>query len=178
MSFLVLLACAAAALAAVLANIGIWSPRKLWVKLSAVTAVALFLPITYFALTELLSHPKPMTLEWAQRSLPQANVISAQMIEDKAIYLWLGFEGEEQPRSYSLPWTRNMAEQLQEAQREAEANGTGVMVSMPFELTMDSLEKKFYAAPQKSPPPKEAPGGGPLVFKGTQGRGDMPLAAN
>ena len=65
MTDLFVLAGAAGLLAAVLANIGFWAPRKLWIKLSALLTVAFFLPTAYAALTELLGRPKPVDLEWA-----------------------------------------------------------------------------------------------------------------
>lgn len=173
MNDLLLLFGLAAALAAILANIGVWSPRKLWVKVAAVAAVALFLPLSYGSLTELLSRPKPVSIEWAQRELPEANVLGARMVENEAIYLWLGFEGQQEPRSYSLPWSQEAAEQLHEAQREAEEEGSQVMMNMPFESTIDNLDRKFYAAPRQAPPPKQAADSGALMF---QGSGDSATA--
>ena len=157
----------AVALASILANIGIWSPRKLWVKVAAVAVVALFLPLSYASLSELLSRPKPVNVEWAQRAVPEAIVLGARMVEDEAIYLWLGFEGQQEPRSYSLPWDQESAKQLHEAQRKAEAEGTQVKVHKPFELTLDELERKFYAEPHQAPPPKQAADSGAMQFQGS-----------
>jgi len=66
------------------------------------------------------------------------------------------FEEDSKPRAYELPWTREMARQLQQAEREAEANGTGVLMTLPFEGTEDDLEQRFYPAPQEALPPKQA----------------------
>ena len=159
----------AAALAAVLANIGIWSPRRLWVKLSAVVAVALFLPASYGAFAELLSRPKPVDIEWAQRTVPEATVIASRMIEDKAIYLWLALDGLEEPRAYQLAWSKKLAKQLRQASQQAEAEGTAVKVRRPFDADMDEMERVFYPEPQPAPPAKQVSDDdtGPLVFKGT-----------
>lgn len=157
-----------AVLAAVLANIGIWSPRRLWVKLSAVVVVALFLPAAYAAFAELLSRPKPVSIEWAQRAVPEAVVLGSSMIEDKAIYLWLGFEGQDEPRAFALPWSENLAKQMRKAQQQAEAEGTKVMVRQPFEKNLDEMERVFYPEPRTPPPPKQvSQSTAPLVFKGT-----------
>jgi pilus assembly protein CpaC len=73
-------------LAALLANIGIWAPRKLWVKVVAIVAAAAFLPVAYGGLAELLGRPKPMSLEWAGRDLNDAAVLGVQMRDGDAMF--------------------------------------------------------------------------------------------
>lgn len=145
--------------AAILGHIGIWSPRSTWIKVCGVGAVALFIPLSYGALAELLSRPKPVTLEWAHRHVTEAKLIGATMTEGEAIYIWLKIPEMVEPRSYRLPWSRKTAQQLQEAQRKAKKNRGGVKVRRPFEESGDRREKMFYAAPQKSLPPKLIPPG-------------------
>ena len=70
----------------------------------------------------------------------------------------------EEPRSYKLPWSRKMAQQLQEAQREARKNRNGVRVRMPFDSSLDRREKMFYATPQQALPPKPTPNSDNPVF--------------
>ena len=165
MNDLLVLAATAAALAAVLVNIGFWSPRKVWVKVTALAVAALFIPAAYTAMGELFGRPKPIALEWSRSGLPDAAVLAAEMREDVAIYLWLTFEGVAEPRSYVLPWDEKLARQLQEARREAQAKGTGVRVRQPFEEGLDEQRPKFYAAPQRVLPPKEAPSDDPLWYE-------------
>ncbi len=143
--------------AALLANIGIWSPRRMWLKLSALCAAVMFIPLGYTSLSELMSRPKPVALEWLRRELPEATLLGASMREDQAIYLWLKVPEIDEPRAYALPWSRPLAEQLQRAQREAKKNRNGVRVRRPFDGTIDPRERMFYAAPQESLPPKPAP---------------------
>lgn len=147
------------AVAAILGHIGIWSPRRTWIKVCGVSAVGLFIPLSYSALAELLSRPKPVTLEWAHRHVSEAKLIGATMTEGQAIYLWLKMPEMAEPRAYQLPWSRKMAQQLQQAQRKAQKNRSGVRVRLPFEESGDRREKMFYAAPQKSLPPKLIPPG-------------------
>lgn len=147
------------AVAAVLGHIGIWAPRPTWIKICGVGAVSLFIPLSYGALAELLSRPKPMTLEWAHRHVSEAKLIGATMTEGEAIYLWLKIPETAEPRSYRLPWSRKIAEQLQQAQRKAKKTRGGVRVRLPFEESGDRREKMFYAAPRKSLPPKLIPPG-------------------
>ena len=143
--------------AALLANIGIFSPRRMGLKLSALVAAAMFIPLGYTSLSELMSRPKPVAMEWLRRELPEATLLGASMQENKAIYLWLRVPELDEPRAYVLPWNRKLAEQLQRAQREAKKNRNGVRVRRPFDGTEDPRERMFYAAPQQPLPPKPAP---------------------
>ena len=43
---------------------------------------------------------------------------------------------------------RDLAEQLQAAQREAQESQTQVQMRLPFEASLDDREPKFYAMPQ------------------------------
>ncbi|MHA1153232.1 MAG: hypothetical protein ACTSQ7_11315 [Alphaproteobacteria bacterium] len=159
-------------LAFVLANIAIWSPRKLRVKMGALATAAVFLPAAYMSLSEMLSRPKPVGSEWARRELAEATVIGSQLVEGQAIYLWLGIEGVEEPRAYALPWDENVARQLHGARRNAEANGTKVKMRDPFEQSNDERERVFYAAPQAPPPQKQRPAESPLQHQHSQANQD------
>jgi hypothetical protein len=144
----------AAVLATILANIGIWSPRGAWLKISAIAVAALFLPLTYGSISELLSRPKPVSLEWTRRTMPEAKLISASLQEGKAIYLWLQTPESPQPRAYELPWNKELAKQLQAAQRQARKTRSGVRVRRPFDAVRDPRTPMFYAPPRKALPPK------------------------
>ncbi len=161
-------------LAFVLANIAIWSPRKLRVKVGALATAAVFLPAAYMSLSEMLSRPKPVGSEWARRELAEATVIGAQMVEGKAIYVWLGLEGVKEPRAYTLPWDEKTARQLHGARRNAEASGTKVKMRNPFEQSNDKRERIFYAAPQPPPPVKQRPIENPLQHQHSQASPDNP----
>lgn len=143
-------------LATVLAAIGLAAPRKFWIKVSALVTIALFLPTAYAALAELLSRPKPVRIEWAERNAPHATVLGAQLQEGKAIYLWLMLEGHDEPRAYVLPWNKKMARQLHETRREARRKGSKVMMRLPFKKPRDDGPRMFYAPPQPPLPPKQA----------------------
>lgn len=155
---------AAVALAAALALISVWAPRKLWVRLSAVVIAGLFMPAAYASLGELLSRPKPVSLEWARSTVPQATVIGANLREGEAIYLWLQVAGVDEPRSYVMPWNRKLAQQLYEARQKAAKQGMAVVVRRPFEASLDESEPKFYAQPQERPPLKPSPAQAPVLY--------------
>jgi hypothetical protein len=93
-------------------------------------------------------------LEWRQAA--DADVLSARAIENQAIYVWLSFQDNAEPRAYVLPWSQRAAEQLQAAQQTAGEQGTGIRVKLPFDSFADSDEHRFYAMPQMPLPPKNA----------------------
>lgn len=145
-------------LACALATIAVWAPRKLWIRAVAVLVAGFLLPTAYFSMNELLSRPKPVSIEWARTATQEATVIGSSVREGEAIYLWL-LIGEEtsEPRAYVLPWNKSLAKQLHEAQREVGKKGGSVAMRQPFESTLDEGERKFYARPQTRPPLKPMP---------------------
>lgn len=156
-------------LAALLTNIAIWAPRRVWLKLGALAVTTVLLPAGYLSLSEMLSRPKPVGVEWARQSLAEAPVIGAHMQEGKAIYVWLTIPDTEEPRAYALPWNQQMAQQLRGAQREAEETGTQLRMRHPFEQSLDKRDAVFYAAPPPPPPLKAAQPDSPLEFTPSTG---------
>lgn len=152
-------------LATVLASICIWSPRAVWIKVSALVTAVLFLPVTYISVVELLSRPKPIALEWKRPDFSEAKVLGADMREGESIYLWLRMPEVEEPRFYILPWDQELAKQLHGAQREAGARGTAVHAKNLFRTNQDRQQPMFYALPQPAQPPKEPPVYDPLIFE-------------
>jgi hypothetical protein len=165
---------ASAALAAILATISIWSHRKLWTKLCAVLATALFIPAIYLSYTDLLSRPKPASLEWWNRDASEATVVSARLREGEAIYLWIEMPEAEEPRAYKLPWKQELAKQLYGAQRKAEAMGTKVRMRSPFKDQTEDQAAVFYALPQPPLPSKNVDSDNAQYFQhsSTQSRRD------
>jgi hypothetical protein len=155
-------------LAAVLAGFAIAAPRRLWLRALAVVVAALFMPAAYLSQSALLSRPKPVSLEWAQRSAPDAMVVGATMVEDQAIFVWLQLPGQDEPRAYVLPWSKPLAKQLAGARQDSESRGQPVRMRKPFEGMHDDddSEPTFYTDPQPAPPDKAASQeDGPLVFQ-------------
>ncbi len=147
---------ASTALAAVIAIISIWSHRKVTAKVVALVATAFFIPTVYMGYADLLSRPKPASIEWWHRDASEATVVGSQLREGEAIFLWIELMEADEPRAYRLPWEKELAKQLYGAQREAEANGTKVKMRSPFRKRTDTQEALFYAQPQPPLPPKNA----------------------
>jgi hypothetical protein len=144
-----------AVLAGLISSISVWAPRRLWIKVTALLVAAVFLPAAYAGLSRLLSMPKPIQLEWWLAKADEATVLASSFRENEAIYLWLQLRNVAEPRAYALPWNRDLAEQLQTAQREAAENQTQVQMRLPFEPSLEDREPKFYAMPQPQLPPKD-----------------------
>jgi hypothetical protein len=147
-----------ALLAGGLAWIAVWSPRRPAVKLAAVLLAALLLPLGYAALADLTGRPKPVRDEWLLADAREAEVLAFDLQEGRAIHLWLRLPGVDEPRAYRLPWSRPLAQQLQDAGRAAEKAGTAIAMRKPFEASLDDREPKVYPLPQPALPPKQVPG--------------------
>ena len=147
---------ASAALAAILAAISVWSHRTLRAKLCAVAATALFIPTIYLTYADLLSRPKPASIEWWHQDASEATVVASRLREGEAIYLWIEMADSDEPRAYKLPWQQQMAKELYGAQREAQAMGTKVQMRLPFKDADRALDPVFYAQPQPPLPSKQA----------------------
>jgi len=88
----------------------------------------MIVPIVYFQAKKMLSRPKLANIEWLRRNVDNVTVLSASFDEQRAIYLWVRFEGDIQPRYYSLPWSNRLAENLQDTLEEAvQQNGNVVL---------------------------------------------------
>jgi hypothetical protein len=121
----------------------------------------LLIALVYGGSIELLGRPKPLRLEW--RGTSDAQVLGAMPVENEAIYVWLIVPGSSEPCAYVLPWSLAAAQQLQEAMSQAEADGTALRMTMPFESSLEDREPIFYAMPQPAMPPKDYEQGSPLV---------------
>lgn len=142
-------------LAAALATISIWSPRPLLTKVMAIAVACSFMPAAYAAMVGLLSKPKPADFEWWMAHTEEATVLGNAFEEGKAIYVWLQLDGLREPRAYVLPWDRKLAEELQQATRDAAEQQSTVRMRVPFEPSLDDREPRVYALPQPALPPKD-----------------------
>ena len=122
----------ATGVAAALASIAIWAPRPTRVRVLAVTITALFIPIVYMQLIEMLSKPKPMSYEWYQRNVEKAVLLGISLDEGESIYLWLRLAGSVEPRYYVIPWNLKLAERLEDAVDDAVRQNSTIILKNPF----------------------------------------------
>lgn len=133
--------------------------------------IALGLLIAYLgaqglSMLQLIGTPKPAQLEFLANTVEEADVIASLEREGQGIYLYLMVPGKMEPLSYVLPWDKKMAQQLQDAKREAKLGKGRVKMRQPFEPTLDMLEPKFYNLPQPAPVPKDAQEQEPEIMDG------------
>lgn len=132
MDVLIYVFAAAVGIAALLASIAIWAPRRVWIRVVAVAVTALFMPLAYVYFTGLLSKPKPVDFAWFERNVERAAVLSISLHEGEAIYLWLRLDGEMEPRYYKLPWRRRAAEDLEDAVDAVSKSKGSIILKRPF----------------------------------------------
>jgi hypothetical protein len=151
--------------AAVLAYIAIRTPRATPIRVAAVVITALFIPIAYLSLSDLLSKPKPMEHEWFKRHVDEAIVLGVSLQEGEAIYLWLRFDQSLEPRYYVLPWQTQLAEKLENLIDEAIEKEATVKLKNPFARKsfddLGNLNLEIVLPPQ---PPLKAPRLPPRIF--------------
>ena len=150
---------------ALLATIAIWSQRRTAIRAFAVVLTALFVPIGYLGVTELLSQPKPMQHEWFKRHVDEATLLGVSVREGQAIYLWLRLDDSLEPRYYVLPWQQQLAEKLQNLIDEAINDGASITISNPFSRKafddLGSMNMRIVRPPQ---PPMKPPSPPPQFF--------------
>jgi hypothetical protein len=139
------------------------SGRRRYVSVGVFIALV---AVVYGGTIEVMSKPKPVSLEW--RDVSEAKVLGASLREGEAIYVWLEIEGADAPLAYELPWSQEAAQQLQGAMSAAAEMGTAVAMTQPFDSGLDDREPKFYATPQPAMPVKDyaavAEGDGPIEY--------------
>ncbi len=162
------------ALAGVLATIAVRAPRRMARRAGAVAISALFIPVAYAGLADLLSRPKPVWLEWSRERVAEATILGSHLQEGVGIYLWLHMPETDAPRAYVLPWDRKLAQQLQGARRQAQRNRSGLKMRHPFETSRNGATPIFYAAPQPALAAKQPPEDAPVMVppRGTAGTVD------
>ncbi len=147
--FTAVVACASA-----LALIAIRGSGSIALRVGSVGLMTALVGGSYAGLAELMSRPKPSSLEWVRANAGDAMVAGSRLRENEAIYLWLVFDGETEPRAYKLPWNMDMARQLREAEGEAAKRKSNVRMKNPFRSQRGENERVFHAPPRAALPPK------------------------
>lgn len=143
-------------LATGIALIAIRGNQTIVIRGGALGLTAMLMATGYAGLTELMSRPKPATLEWLRAGTSPTTVTASHLRENEAIYLWLVFKGETEPRAYSLPWNIEMARQLRRAERKAAERQSKVKMKSLRTRDGDKAEPVFHVPPRPAPPPKLA----------------------
>ncbi len=128
--------------------------RPFRVRLAALACAAALMTLGYTGSVEILGRAKPVSSEWAKRAVEEATVLASNLREGKAIYLWLEFDDSDGPKAYVLPWSKQAAKQLRNAQQRAKSMGTRVRVKRPFEKRLETSEPQFHAEARPALPEK------------------------
>jgi hypothetical protein len=143
-------------LATSLALIAVRGSLSVASRAGALALAGMLMTSSYVGLTELMSRAKPVSLEWARGHGGPLKVAASHLRENEAIYLWVVFDGETEPRAYRLPWDLAMAKQLREAQGQARRRKSDVMMKSLKTKSASPTDRLFYAPPRPAPPPKIA----------------------
>lgn len=172
MNALIYVFVATTAVAAALATLAIWAPRRPLVRFAALFAVMLFIPIGYLQLLEMLSRPKPVAYEWFRKDVEQAQLLGASFDEGRAIYLWLRIDKDVEPRYYVLPWKQEVAEKLEDLVDNALRNHATIVLKEPFiRKFMENLGDLNANIVPPPLPPQKMPTPPPQIFNPRQGQG-------
>lgn len=118
--------------------------------------------LTFVGLGDMLGRPRPMTFSTINA---EATVLRSVLKENDAIYLYLAVPGIAEPRSVVLPWNKNLAKQLMQAQGAAQRGSGKVKMHMRGIGSGDDRKPMFYPDPQP-PLPLKQNDGGPVHFEG------------
>tara|TARA_B100001939_G_C16945043_1_gene619943 strand:- start:270 stop:812 length:543 start_codon:yes stop_codon:yes gene_type:complete len=143
------------ALAVLLISITIWSRRPFRWRISGFFIGATLISLLFISILELLSRPKPAHLELFYKDIPEVVLLHASWEEEVALYILVEIPGIEEPRLYILPWSREDAEQFEQAMQEGEDNNEEVRIGNPFFNTdEEDRERLVYTSPAKPMPQK------------------------
>ncbi len=136
---------------------GVWYRTAALVSL---LTVALFM---FVGITEQLSHAKKLSLFWLKNQGEKGLMVHSTVVRPKErIFLWVYFDGA--PRSFWVPWSQKLEDNLREAQKQS-AQGRAGMLRFRFQPSLEQ-EPQFYTMPWPSAPQKdEDPGSNTLHYK-------------
>jgi hypothetical protein len=129
-----------------------------WRVPALVLCFAVFLGVSYVGLGELLGRAKPVDImSWDRPDVESASVEGAFFIQGKAIFLWLIYEGLEAPRYYQFPWSRAMAEKLQDGMyKKGKGDIQELNIKLPFQHSWENRDiPELYETPWPKPPGKD-----------------------
>lgn len=135
----------------------IWARRQTRARHVAMALFVLALPGIVVAAVETAGFPKPLAWAWELNGIDDLRVLSAKLIQDEAIYLYVDVDAGA-PRSYSMSWNNEEASKIQGLMDGAkEQNG---QFMMQFEWSWDTNAPQFHPLPQPViplPKPEMAP---------------------
>jgi len=134
----------------VLGALTAWHKRG---KLASIPVFMCVAALAWFAVHDAMGRAKPAELS----DLPEGTqILGVAMEEGESIEMLVQRPGEAGARALELPWSNDLAEQLQGAQRAAEELGEGMGVGPMIDSSGVAVEGEqvIRANPQPARPPK------------------------
>ncbi len=139
-----------------LAAVVVHSRRRFGFRAAGLAAAFVALVAAYAGLSDVLSRAKPVAWEVAGGGVEGFEVLFADVPPGGTIHLLLRAPGADEPRLYALPWSAQIATQLERALAETETAPALLRASEGlFENDVEDRERIFYAAPVPALPRKD-----------------------
>ena len=136
-----------------LISVTIWSRKSYFWRLSSFFSGLTLVAITYIALLELMSRPKPNNLEIAHKQTKEVTLLHVSWVEEEAIYILIQIPDISEPRLYKLPWSQEEAQDYEDAIAEGEEKDIEVKIGNPFfESDEEDRERLVYTSPVRPMP--------------------------
>lgn len=122
--------------------------RNGWSRLTMVALFLITVLVSFVVPNEFTSYPKPVSQEWYERELKEAEVLWSHIDPDaEEMHMLLSWKG--QPRLYQPAWDWNLAKELSQAMMESEQakeeGGSGeITMNYPF-LSQEEREARIAA---------------------------------
>jgi hypothetical protein len=116
---------------------------KYWKILLIGYLLALVVPFTTYMAN--IGTPAPSWL----RQIDEGQVVAYTFLEEEAIFIWIIPEGKNIPVSLILPWSTSQANNLIDAQEQAQKEGTGMFLRKNSNGEWNEWDKPVEALPSK-----------------------------
>ncbi len=145
-------------LTAILTSLIFKSRNKTQTKFfTLILGISIFL-ISYVSLLEILSRPKPKSLEILNKYVEEVTLLHVSWVEGEAIHILIRLDGVKEPRLYSFPWDPIQAQEFDEALEKGRENNEEVRISNPFFVSnLEERKTLIYSSPAKPLPAKKPP---------------------
>lgn len=113
-----------------------------WVRMIGVVLFVALIPGSYLSYDFLLSKPRPVLSSFLQ-STGEAKLLKHLSVKDEAIYLWVQEEEKIEPVYVALPYSSNLAKEIDKAVRKAKKGGGTVLLKNLKKMARDAaMDKK------------------------------------
>ena len=138
----------------VMALLVVWARRRTWLRTAAIPLAIVASGVSALTVGGTLGYAVPL-IGGVTAPAGEAVLRDVKLIISNGIYVTLDFP--EGPRLYWLPWSKKLAEELQEMMSESGGAEGLKMIVPPFEFSWDQSEPDFQPLPQPKVLPDKPP---------------------